>query len=155
MGAGDDGAGEDGGAGYDSVADVPAARAVVPPHALYLDASVMDFPLDSDGRYVSVHPVDHLAEMLLIPELKTITAAPGQGSPWTDLEIADEATMTARATEIVMARWRDLIARGDITRVTVRSYAKDGGRAYVRVSYVNERDPLKDPANYFRIVEIG
>ena len=154
SGAGSLPAGGGAGAGIDQDPTVPAARNVRPPHALYLDASVMDFPLDENGRYVEVHPVDHLAEMLLIPERGSMAAAPEQGSPWLSLEIDTEAVMTQRATEIVQARWAALISRGDIGQITVRAHASAAGRARVYVQYVNNRDPKKDPANPFRTVEI-
>lgn len=154
SGAGSLPAGGGVGAGVDDVPTIPEPRDVRPPHALYLDASTMDFPLDENGRYVEVHPVDHLAEMLLIPERGSIGADPEQGSPWFGLEIDSEEVMTRRATEIVLTRWSALISRGDIGQVTVRAYASAAGRARVRVQYVNNRDPKKDPANTLRIVEI-
>lgn len=144
------------GAGTIAVTTPTGRGVVLPPQALYFDASVMDFPTDADGRYIEVHPVDHEASMLLIPLSGTIAVAPGQGSPWLDLPIADEPTMTARATELVLARWSKLIARGDVAEVVVTARPRGPtGRAYVKVTYVNTRDPNKDPANPHRTVEIN
>lgn len=132
-------------AGIGSTPTIPAARNVRLPHALYLDLSVMDFPLDANGRYVEVHPVDHLALMLIGPF----------NDLWQTIEIADQATMTRRADEIVRQRWADLIARGDIADVTTIAKPGPNGRARIDISYRNTRDPASNPAKPFRTVEIG
>lgn len=139
---------EDAGAGFAGIGStptIPAPRNVRPPQALYLDLSVMDFPLDENGRYVEVHPVDHLALMLIGPT----------NDLWQTIEISDAATMTRRADEVVRQRWADLLARGDIADVQTSAKPGPNGRAQIRISYRNKRDPASNPEVPFRTVEIG
>lgn len=134
-----------GGAGV-GLADPTAATTPTTPWALKLDPLSRDFVMDEDGRYVSVHPVDHQAMMRLAPALGTIRSAAGQGGPWKNLEIADEATMTRRLTEEVRAAWRPLIDNGDLrlVRASSKPSAKTSGRARVEIVWMNLRDP-QDP----------
>lgn len=107
--------------------------------SLFLDLSVMDFPLDANGRYVECHPVDHRALMLIGPD----------NPLWKELPISDDDEMTRRATEIVNQRWQKLLSNGDITDVQVRAHANDNGRAIIHVSFFNLRDPAtKKDRNY-------
>lgn len=142
SGAGGHGAGQSP-AGQNAIV-TPAQRAAVRPAlGLYLDLSVMDFPLDENGRYVEIHNVDHLAEMLI-----------GPSNPmWKDMPITNEDDMTRRADEIVKTRWQKLIAQGDIGDIQVRSWPQDGGRLRVTIRYRNLRDV--DPSNPYKTVEIG
>lgn len=154
-GAGIGGAGS-GAAGTIAVTSEDGRGVVRPPQALYFDASVMDFPIDDNGRYIEVHPVDHKASMLLIPLKGSIAGAPDQGSPWLSLPMTDETSMTARATELVLGRWASLIANGDIGGVTVYATPRGPeGRAFVRVQYENLRDPQRKPANPYRTITIN
>lgn len=154
-GAGIGGAGS-GAAGTIAVT-TPTGRGVIrPPQALYFDASVMDFPIDDDGRYIEVHPVDHKASMLLIPLQGSIAGAPDQGTEWFDIPVASEAIMTQRVTDIVRSRWASLIANGDIGNITVTAQVRGrADRAYIRVQYENLRDPHRKPANPYRTITIN
>lgn len=142
SGAGGSGAGQSP-AGQNYIATPAQKAAVRPALGLYLDLSVMDFPLDENGRYVEIHNVDHLALMLIGPT----------NTMWRDMPITSEEDMTRRADEIVRARWQKLIAQGDVGDIQVRSWPADGGRLRVTVRYRNLRDV--DPSNPYKTVEIG
>lgn len=140
SGAGGSGAGFYG-AGNNPPTGSAAANLARTPTGLYLDLSVMDFPLDENGRYVEIHNVDHLALMLI-----------GPGNPlWKNLPVSDEGDMTRRATEIVRARWKALIERGDITDIVVRATPRQNGGATVYVQFFNTRDPAAKPSSNYKV----
>jgi hypothetical protein len=135
-----------GGAGVGLADPTASSSATNPPWALKLDPISRDFVMDEDGRYVSVHPIDHQAMFRLIPARETIRSAAAQGGPWKSLEIADEATMTRRLTEEVRSLWRDLIdAKAlEVVRVSSKPAPKTSGRARIRIEWKNLLDP-QDP----------
>lgn len=150
SGAGFDGAGQSG-AGNEQAPTIPAARNVRPPHALYLDLSTMDFPMDDDGRYIEVHPVDHEVFMAIGPEQGSIMAAPNQGLPWQSMPYDSEAVMQRRADEMVRSKLAAILSRGDITDLSVTLRSRIVGRGRVLVRYKNTRIPQEhDP---YRTVE--
>jgi len=140
SGAGDSGAGYYG-AGNNPPTGSEAANAARVPTGLYLDLSVMDFPLDENGRYVVIHNVDHLALMLI-----------GPANPlWKELPVSDEDDMTRRAEEIVRARWVKLIANGDIKDIVVRATPRANGGATVYVQFFNTRDPAAKANSKYKV----
>ncbi len=150
SGAGFDGAGQSG-AGNEQAPTIPAARNVRPPHALYLDLSTMDFPMDENGRYIEIHPVDHAVFMAIGPEQGSIMAMPGQGLAWQSMPYESEAVMQRRANEMVRAKLAELLSRGDIADLTVTLRSNVVGRGRVLVRYKNTRIPeINDP---YRTVE--
>lgn len=139
------GAGSTGAGFYGAGVPAPTAAAVAntarTPTGLYLDLSVMDFPLDADGRYVEIHNVDHLALMLI-----------GPNNPlWKDLPISDEGDMTRRANEIVRARWAKLISAGDIKDIVVRASPRANGGANIFVQFFNTRDPAAKTSSTYTV----
>jgi hypothetical protein len=140
MGAGSFGAGSSPAGAYSPSAS--NATAITTPWALKLDPLSRDFVRDEDGQYIAVHPVEHRAMMLLIPALNTIRSASAQGARWRDLEIDDEATMTARFTEMVREVWRDLLAAGDIKLIRTMARPQNSwGRGRFEIVWTNLRDP--------------
>lgn len=144
SGAGGSGAGL-GGAGVGLSTPSSSTDTASPPWALKLDPLSRDFVLDENGRYVSVHPIDHQAMMRLAPALGTIPSASGQGGPWKTLEIDSEANMTRRLEEDVRAAWRDLIEAGAVRLVRVSAKpANSIGRGRIEIVWMNLHDP-QDP----------
>lgn len=140
SGAGGSGAGYYG-AGNNPPTPSAVANAARVPTGLYLDLSVMDFPLDADGRYVEIHNVDHLALMLI-----------GPANPlWKDLPVSNEDDMTRRAEEIVRMRWAGLISRGDIKDIVVRATPRANGGANVYVQFFNTRDPAAKANSKYKV----
>lgn len=131
------------GAGFGPSPTAAQANRVAPAVGLFLDLSVMDFPVDANGQYVEIHNVDHLALMLIGPENEL----------WTGLEITNEADMTRRADEIVRAKWKRLLDAGDIGEVAVSAKPSAGGRADIRIRYRNLRDKT-DPQDPYQTIEI-
>lgn len=139
------GAGSFGAGSVPAGAYVPSASNATPiatPWALKLDPLTRDFVRDEDGQYIAVHPIEHLAMMRLIPAITSIRSARGQGGRWRDLEISDEATMTARFTEIVREAWRELLANSDVRLISATARPLNSwGRGRFEIVWMNLRDP--------------
>ena len=80
SGAGSSGAGL-GPAGFDVVTEPTAPRNVTRPRAILFQLNGCDFPLDDDGRYEDVHPVDQWVALQLGIALGTVGSSPLVGSP--------------------------------------------------------------------------
>lgn len=140
--AGSDLAGDDE-AGFGAGDPSMTPRAVVPPHALFLDPVVMDFTT-VDGLYQEVHPVDHQVEMRLAVALGSSPSAPETGSGLRSLKLGSRKQMTIDAHSIVDTALASLIANGDVRIASVTAYAANAWRAHVDVVYYNLRAPDAD-----------
>lgn len=134
----------DGGAGLGPDVDTQVARDVSPPHGLFFDPALMDFPIDADGHYESVHPVDAKVELALSLAFGSSPSAPAVGSTLRDIRIGSRAQMSADARQIVDTALALLIAAGDVRVASVVAYAANGWRARVEVTYQNLRAPDPD-----------
>ena len=137
--------------GFDPPETAPPPRTVLPPQALYFDGKTADFPLDEEGHYVEVHPVDHRVEIALFTTFTKVPVAPDVGSTVASIPIQDDAAMTADADARVRTALRDLIAAGDIELVSVKAWAHPRWRAHVEVVYKNLQLPDQDP----RTIAVG
>src|SRR5580698_2091135 len=88
MGAGDTPAGA-APAGIDPPAALSPPRNVLPPQALLFDGATHDVPLDAQGHYMGVDPVDHRVALALFTTLGRIPSATEIGSTLTSARIAD------------------------------------------------------------------
>jgi hypothetical protein len=133
----------DGEAGVDDTATL-TARAVTPPHALFLDPAVMDFTADADGHYQSVHPVDHKVELALAVAFGSVASVETIGSGLRNLRIGTREQMTTEATQIARTALAPLLAAGDVVLASVVAYAANAWRAHVEITYQNTRAPDAD-----------
>jgi len=131
-------------AGFDPAGTVGAARDVTLPHALFLDPATMDFAVDADGRYESVHPVDHWVLMQLALASGGTPAAPSVGTTLRDIQIGTREQMTIEARRIVANALAERVATGDVILVSVVAWAKTPSRAHVEITYQNTRAPDAD-----------
>lgn len=145
-GAGSSSAGDEG-AGIEAGPTVPAARAVVPPHALFFDPALADFPLDSAGIYQSVHPDHHAVLLALGLSAGSVSASPAVGNTLRDIQIGTREAMTRDAYERARAALRALTDAGRVKLVSVAAFAKSDSRANVTVVFSLPRAP--DPALNF------
>lgn len=108
------------------------------PRALLIDPQGRDFPLDANGRYQDLHPVDASVVMALIMLQGKIRCSPDTG--WTGDQIKDfsgprgEADAKAR----VRSALKPAIDRADIEVVSIEYDPKPAG-PFVRVQYYNNR----------------
>jgi hypothetical protein len=140
MGAGDFPAGV-GPAGIDPPAAPTPPRSVVPPHALLFDGATRDVPLDDQGHYEGVHPVDHRVALALFIALGSIPSGPDVGNTLGDVLIQDPDPLQQDVQTRVQAALQDDIDAQNIDLVEVDASAGPRWRLSVRVVYRNLRLP--------------
>lgn len=138
SGAGSYGAGM-GPAGFDPVADPSAPRRVTPPRALLFQLNGFDFPLDDDGLYQAVHPVDQWVALQVGVSLGAIgtSATAGNrlrrithvGAPSTQREVEDAIRIALAAK----------VNDGSIRIDAIEYEAKSFGGFKVALTYTNLR----------------
>jgi hypothetical protein len=99
------------------------------PPALLFDPVTRDFPLDANGQYVPIHPVDAAVEVALLHLANRIPCDPNSGWPeqklgnYLDPRTADKVSKIIRS-QVVIAR---LVAAGDITIDRIDYDGSQGG----------------------------
>ena len=116
-----------------------AARNVTPPWAPYLDGATRDIPVDDNGQYAGVHPVDHEVEMQLINELGSFPVAPDIGHTFRQIAIDADEKMTPDAERRVRRALADLLLAGDVVDLEVFATSPSNSRAFITVKYRNAR----------------
>ena len=146
MGAGSASAGATP-AGIDPVAAPPPARDVKPPTALYYDGATRSFPLDADGHYQGIHPVDQAVALALILSLGTITSAPGAGAGFRQVKRITSATKK-QVEDMARAALRPRVVAQDIKvlSILVETKGRPTGGFAVAVNYVNLRTRPPKPS---------
>lgn len=143
MGAGDYAAG-DSPAGFDAVLPPSPRTTLAPVSAAFFDPSVRDFPLDANGRVVSVHPVDQAVALALSVDTGAIGSVPELGHDLRRIPRGTPTTLTSYARDAVARALKALVDRGDVTVVEVTASVPFRGGLFVSVSYRNNR--LSPPA---------
>jgi hypothetical protein len=129
--------------GIDPVADVSSEPPIDVPDALMFDGAQHDVPIDSEtGLYKGLHWVDHQVALNMSVQLGSIPNAPDVGQTFHLIRIADEATMTRDADARIRTALATLLARRDISIVSVRSYSPVRNRVRVELTYMNNRLPM-------------
>jgi hypothetical protein len=140
MGAGDYAAG-DGPAGDDVTAAVGPPRAVTLPAAIQYDGATGDYPLDANGRYISLHPVSQRVALKLLLRQGSIASAPDVGSGFAAIGRGSSAAREDQARKIVKTTLKSDIDAGDIELVRVDVDTKTSAFAtLVAVYFMNLRD---------------
>lgn len=138
MGAGDMLAG-DGLAGDDSLlapVEIPHVR----PAAIFFDGATRDWPLDADGHYIGIHPVDAAMQMAVMVGVGTLPASTTTGNTLPSNEYLDPRTIDAKVKDAIRIATKRLVDRGDVTIDSVTPEIR-GGSLFVEVAYFNERLP--------------
>lgn len=128
---GDDLLGED---DLDMTPDTLVTRSV----AIHFDGLTRDFPLEADGHYTSIHPVDSAMQMRLMVAAKGIKSSPTTGNGLKGNEHLDPRKVDSFARDQVRIATLDLVERGDVT-IDMISVATTRGALMVEVNYFNER----------------
>lgn len=134
-------------AGYDPSPSIDGTD-YTPPWAPYIDGAQMDVPINDDGLYLEVHPVDHEVEMAILNEFGTIPTSQDIGAEFSTLPIDTDQVMTAEARRRADRALAELIRRKDIQLIEVRAYSRVNGRAHLDIRYrnlrlTNEDDPTR------------
>ncbi len=127
-------------AGEDPLPALTAPRNVQPPAALLFDGASRAFPLDANGLYRAIHPVDQRVALALLIALGTVGSAPSLGSSLRAIRRIVPTTPTDARNRIDVAL-SDLVAARDIevTKVEVETRRAPTGSLLVAVSYRNLR----------------
>jgi hypothetical protein len=112
MGAGDFPAGS-GPAGSDPVVSTGPALTNSFPVPKF-DAGLKDFPLDEDGHYISVHPVDQAVNLALGVQDGKVASVSGLGNALKAIVYAGGPRLQNEVTTAVRNALRKLLNAGDI-----------------------------------------
>lgn len=135
MGAGSFAAGL-GLAGLDPLPPANPPRNVSPPAALYFDGASRGFPLDAQGHYLGIHPVDQAVAVALIVSLGSLSSAPEVGAAFTSIKRVGPSTV-ATATDYANRALATLVQAKKIQILGIVVTTPTRGSIVVTVSYVN------------------
>lgn len=143
MGAGEYEAGDADWAGEDPITAPSDPRAVTLPAAVKFDLATKGFPLDSDGLYISAHPVDQAVNLALGVVAGSIASDPAFGNKLRRIRFAAGGPVLQKSVEdVVRIALADRLAAADISILKVETDVPARGSLFVAVSYVNLRlDP--------------
>ncbi len=149
MGAGEFDAGVDDIAGEDPLPAISPPRDVTPPAALLYDGATRAHPLDADGRYLGIHPVDQRVALALLVTLGSVSSVPGLGSGLRKIKKITRKT-PAEVRNAVDLALADLVDAKDIEvrRVDIEVRGAPTGGFAVAVSYVNKRLTSSKPRTF-------
>jgi hypothetical protein len=140
MGAGDTPAGA-APAGLDPAVASSPPRNVRPPQALFIDGVTRDVPLDTNGRYAEVDPVDHRVALALFTTLAAIPSAAEIGNTLDQARIDDQAPLQRDVETRVRAALQDELDAQNIAIVTITASVTVRWRIGVTLVYQNLRLP--------------
>lgn len=135
SGAGSSGAGL-GPAGFDVAAEPTAARRVTRPRAILFQLNGFDFPLDDDGRYQDVHPVDQWVALQLGILAEGIGSSPTAGSRLRRITHVGAPDTRTKVEDAVRLALKPKIDGREIRVVRIDYEALPAG-FLVAVAYVN------------------
>ncbi len=141
MGFGEEGFGEEG-FGM-SPGETLGARVVPEFQALEIDLGTYDVPIDENGFYKSIHPVDHKVLLNLAIKLNAIPADPSIGTTLFDVQFDTDERMTADGSRRVRGALNQMVLDEDITidDVKLLSGTSTSGRLMFEIEYQNLRMP--------------
>jgi hypothetical protein len=123
--------------GLDPLPDPLPARDVSPPVALRFDGATQDFPLDANGRYLSIHPVDQQVALALLIGLGTLPSVPTVGAAFRQITRITNATET-QAANMARAALAKLVAAKEVQIVTIDVEVRlPQGSTSIAVTYLN------------------
>lgn len=124
-------------AGYDPVVPPNAPRDVRPPAALLFDGETRDFPLDANGFYSEVHPVDQKVELALCISREAIAAAPEIGNKLRTIQRVKSTVAETLARNYIREVLADLLASKAIRIENIELDVSVPGRLLFAVTYTN------------------
>ena len=114
------------------------------PAARYYDPQLGDYPLDSTGQMLPIHPIDQQVALILCTEYGSIPSVPTMGSKYRKrVERCDPKLIPQIALAEAQAALSALIARGDIKLIGVTVTPP----AIANILYANLRDPRTNTRN--------
>lgn len=124
-------------AGYDPVVPPNAPRDVRPPAALLFDGQTRDFPLDANGFYREVHPVDQKVELALCVSRGAIASVPGIGNKLRTIQRVRVAVAETLCRNYIDEALADLLKAKSISVEKITIDTSVPGRLLFAVAYLN------------------
>jgi hypothetical protein len=124
-------------AGYNPVVPPNAPRDVRPPAALLFDGGTRDFPLDENGFYRAIHPVDQKVALALCVSRGAIAAVPGIGNKLRTIQRVRRDVAITLVNNYVREALADLIAAKSIQVDKIEVDPDVPGRLLFAVTYLN------------------
>lgn len=134
-----------GSAGFDPVLSPSSSNVSNAPVALLFDPATRDFRMGSDGRFVSIDPVDQEVVLALWLRKGSVGSAPESGSDIRNIERQGGPGFVGQVQDMVRNALRAIIERGDINVLKIEIIIPQRGTTFVFVNYVNNR--LSTPGN--------
>lgn len=126
-------------AGDDPTPARAAQRQVPDTAAVYFDPSTKDFPLDADGFYVAIDPVDQRVALALTTVEGSMSGSTDVGSRLRRIKYLDPLHIKALVTDAVKVALADEINAKNIALVSVEVDLPNASALLVRVTYQNLR----------------
>lgn len=118
----------------------PVPTAPTRPRALWFDPTTRDFKIDSNGRYLDLHPVDAGVTQSMMFALGSLPGAPQIGQSLANAEPGDALEKDVENRVRLAVAW--LVNRGDVEIVAIRSEQGTSGAVLAELDYRNLRaDP--------------
>ncbi len=124
----------------------PPALRVVPQFQAYdIDVRTRDVPIDDNGFYKSIHPVDHRVRMGMLINFGAVPADPSVGSTIHEMPFDTDENMTADANRRVRIALKEPLDDEDIQIESVKAWggtlSSAPGRVAYELAYNNMRLP--------------
>jgi hypothetical protein len=124
-------------AGYDPVVPPNAPRDVRPPAALMFDGQTRDFPLDDNGFYREVHPVDQRVALALSISRGAIASVPGIGNKLRTIQRVRPNVAETLARNYINEALAELLRAKSIHIEKITIDTGVAGRLLFAVTYLN------------------
>lgn len=148
MGAGQYGFGL-GPGGQDPVLAPSSPRNAKPPAALLFNGASRSFPLDANGRYGGIHPIDQKVALALILQSNTLASVPEIGNNVRGIRKIDRRTANKVRDEVTRAL-ADMVSNGDIQVLSIEVETRTSvtGAILFAVTYTNLRSQKPKPRTF-------
>lgn len=124
-------------AGYDPVVPPNAPRDVRPPAALLFDGETRDFPLDANGFYREVHPVDQRVALALCISRGAIASVPGIGNKLRTIQRVRRDVAETLARNYINEALAEMLSSKSIRIEKITIDTAVAGRLLFAVTYLN------------------
>lgn len=114
------------------------------PRMVFFDGTTRDFPLDDDGRYVDIHPVDHAVQFAMFLEFGRVASALEAGNTLRSVGSPIGAGVALEIDSRVRTALRSLVQRRLISVSRIEHQAPNRHTLFVALTYVNLQTARED-----------
>jgi len=123
--------------GYSPSVPPNAPRDVRPPAALYFDGQTRDFPLDENGFYREIHPVDQKVALQLSLPRGAIASVPGIGNKLRTIQRVRASVAETLCRSHIREALAELLSTKSIEIQQIKIDPDVPGRLLFAVTYLN------------------